>query len=74
MFYTFDEIPVPPRLEFKNVQLKDQGSFQRIVQLLESRNEIAKYIGQVAKNEKAADVADMSYIGSLLPVSIDLVC
>ena len=71
MFYIFDEIPQPPRLDFKNVQLKDPANFQKISSLLESRNEIVKAITDLSKGESASNV-DLPHISSLLSVSIDL--
>jgi len=73
MFYSFDEVPQPPKLDFKNAQLKDPSNFQQITTLLESRNEIVKFIGQLSKNEQSSENIDTGYISTLLPMSIDLV-
>ena len=73
MFYIFDEVPQPPRLEFKNAQLRDQSNFQQIETLLDGRSKIVKYISQLSKNEKPDDNVDIAYISNLLPISIDLV-
>jgi hypothetical protein len=73
MFYSFDEVPQPPKLDFKTAQLKDPSNFQQITTLLESRNQIVKYISQLSKNEQPNDNIDPGYISALLPLSIDLV-
>jgi len=73
MFYSFDEVPQPPKLDFKNAQLSDPNNFVQINTLLEGRNEILKIIGQLSKNEQSSDNIDTGYISTLLPMSIDLV-
>jgi hypothetical protein len=73
MFYSFDEVPQPPKLDFKDAQLKDPANFQQITTLLESRNQIVKFIAQLSKNEQPNENMDTAYISALLPMSIDLV-
>ncbi len=73
MFYIFDEVPQPPKLDLKGAQLRDPQNLRRIADLLESRKEVLGSIAQLISNDQTGGKTDPAYISSMLPVSIDLV-
>ncbi len=72
MFYILEAIPLPPVLDFNNVQPSSQEVFKRITESMEKRSQTVSSIVAVSKDEQAPNL-EPAKAGEALAKSIDMV-
>ena len=72
MFFILESIPVPPLLDFNQVQPSSLEVFKKITDALEKRSQVVSTIAAIAKDERPPNF-DPVKMGEAMPVSLDIV-
>lgn len=71
MIFAFDNVPIPPRIDFKDVNLSDPSNFQAIMKLNDDRQEVIKAITELSSNQLLSN--DATALNTFLASSFELV-
>lgn len=72
MFYILDAVPLPPVLDFNNVQPSSPEVFKRITESMEKRSQLVSAIALAAKDEPAPGL-DPAKAAEALAHSVNMV-
>ena len=72
MFFVFEDVPLAPFFDLKNVSLRNPSNGTRLADLDSKRNELLKIISSIASSQSVQDF-DSAKVENLIHSSVDLV-
>lgn len=72
MFFIFEQVPIPPILDFQSHQIKNPANSARLSEITTRRSQLVNIIVQLTKDQSVHEI-DFAKVDSGLSASIDLV-